>query len=179
MNERKKSSPPGYISSEEAAQRLEVTKDRLYQWVKQARLTPYTVGNAFTFREQDIANFERNPTGRKRKGPPPWRVYKGDVKVLVTVIVVGVRAGQQEQLVEKIYAMQKASEFVFPGTMARYILQDDDQLSQIQILLIWKNTEMPDEVTRQAQLAVFQREFADVLDWSTMQMKMTDALTYT
>ncbi|HEX7737387.1 MAG TPA: helix-turn-helix domain-containing protein [Ktedonobacteraceae bacterium] len=179
MNERKKSSPPGYISSEEAAQRLEVTKDRLYQWVKQARLTPYTVGNAFTFREQDIANFERNPTGRRRKGPPSWRVYKGDVKVLVTIIAVRVRAGQQEQLVAKIHAMQKAGEFVFPGTMARYILQDDEQCNQIQILLVWKNTEMPDEATRQTQLAIFQQEFADVLDWSSMQIKITDALTYT
>src|SRR5579859_431034 len=98
MNERKKSSPPGYISSDEAAQRLDVSKDRLYQWVKQARLTAYTVGNAFTFLEQDIESFERNPTGRKRKGPPAWRVYKGDVKVLLTEISVQVRAGQQRRL---------------------------------------------------------------------------------
>ncbi|HEY0752344.1 MAG TPA: helix-turn-helix domain-containing protein [Ktedonobacteraceae bacterium] len=179
MNERKKSSPPGYISSEEAAQRLEVTKDRLYQWVKQARLTPYTVGNAFTFREQDIANFERNPTGRRRKGSPSWRVYKGDVKVLVTTIIVQVRNEQQRQLVAKIDAMREADEFIFPGSIARYIVPDDEEFKQIQILLIWKNTEMPDEAARQAHLDLFQQDFADVLDWSTAQIKTTEALTYT
>ncbi|HEY3992541.1 MAG TPA: helix-turn-helix domain-containing protein [Ktedonobacteraceae bacterium] len=179
MNERKKSSPPGYISSEEAAQRLDVSKDRLYQWVKQARLTAYTVGNSFTFLEKDIENFERNPTGRKRKGPPSWRVYKGDVKVLATEISVQVCAGQQKRLMAKIKAMQKADEYVFPGTIARYIVQEDEQLNSIKILLFWKSTEMPDEAVRESQLAMFQKDFADILDWQSAQIKMTSALTYT
>lgn len=179
MNERKKSSPPGYISSEEAAQKLNVSKDRLYQWVKQARLTAYTVGNAFTFLEKEIDSFERNPTGRKRKGPPSWRVYAGDVKVLVTEITVQVRAGQQKRLVAKVQTMQKAAEFVFPGTIARYIVYGDEQLSSVQILLIWKSTEMPVEAARQSQLDLFQKDFADVLDWSSARIKTTDALTYT
>lgn len=179
MKERKKSSPPGYISSEEAAQRLNVSKDRLYQWVKQARLTAYTVGNAFTFLEKEIDSFERNPTGRKRKGPPAWRVYTGGVKVLATEIKAQIRAGQRERLVAKIQEMQKADEHVFPGTLARYILQGDEQFSSIQILLFWKSTEIPVEAARQAQLLLFQESFADVLDWQTAQIKTTDALTYT
>ena len=61
----------------------------------------YAVGNAFIFLEKDIDQFERNPTGRKRKGPPSWRIYKGDVKVLITEITVQVHAGQQEQLTGK------------------------------------------------------------------------------
>ncbi len=179
MNERKKSSPPGYISSEEAAQRLEVTKDRLYQWVKQGRLTAYTVGNSFTFLEKDIESFERNPTGRKRKGPPSWRVYKGDVRVLLTEINVPVLAGQQQRLLARIEAMQKADEYVFPGTIARYIVQGDEQLSCIKILLFWKSTEIPAESARESQLAMFQKDFADILDWPGAQIKTTDALTYT
>ncbi|HXR66444.1 MAG TPA: helix-turn-helix domain-containing protein [Ktedonobacteraceae bacterium] len=179
MNERKKSSPPGYISSEEAAQRLGVSKDRLYQWVKQARLTAYTVGNAFIFLEKEIDGFERNPTGRKRKGPPSWRVYQGEVKVLVTEIQVQVRAGQQKRLRARVEAMQKAGEYVFPGTIARYIVQGDEQLSHVQILLFWKSTEMPVEAARQTQLAMFQEDFADTLDWQTARIKTTDALTYT
>jgi excisionase family DNA binding protein len=179
MNERKKSSPPGYISSEEAARRLDVTKDRLYQWVKQARLTAYTVGNAFTFLEQDIAAFERNPTGRKRKGPPAWRTFKSGAKVLTTAIDVPVRAGQQEQLKAKLQTMQKTAEHLFPGTIARYIVQGDEPLSYVHILLFWKSTEMPAESARQANLAIFQEDFADLLDWSNAQIKTTDALTYT
>ncbi len=179
MNERKKSSPPGYISSEEAALRLGVSKDRLYQWVSQGRLYAFNVGNAFTFLATDIDQFERHPTGRRRKGPPTWRIYKGDVKVYVTTITVQVLAGQQKQLGAKVQKMQKAGELVFPGTMARYIYLDDEQGNSIQILLIWKSTEMPVEAVREAQLALFQDYFKDVLNWQTAQIKTTDALTYT
>lgn len=75
--------------------------------------------------------------------------------------------------------MQKAGNFVFPGTMARYILEADEQSSSIQILLLWKSTEIPIEAVRQTQLALFQKSFEDVLDWQTVQIKMTNALTYT
>jgi excisionase family DNA binding protein len=179
MNERKRSSPPGYISSEEAAEKLKVTKDRLYQWVKEGRLLAYNVGNAFTFLEQDVAHFERNPTGRKRKAPPPWRIYKGEVKVLATEIRVQVRAGQADQLAAKVQAMQEANEYVFPGTIARYIMQGDGKGGYVQIFLIWKNTEMPDEPARQSQLALFQTDFADVLDWQTAETRTTNVLTHT
>ena len=75
--------------------------------------------------------------------------------------------------------MQEADEYIFPGTIARYIVQGDEQLSHIKILLIWKSTEMPVEEARQSQLAMFQEDFADVLDWQSAQIKTTDALTYT
>lgn len=179
MKGRKKISPPGYISTEEAARRLDVTRDRLYQWIKQGRLSAYMVGNAFTFLEQDVANFERNPTGRKRKGPPPWRSYKGEVTVQVTAITVQVHAGQQVRLKAKIQAMLEAGEYLFPGTFARYIVEGDEQFSFVHIWLIWKSTEMPNEAARESQLALFQQDFADTLDWSTAQIKTTNALTYT
>lgn len=102
MSARKKSSPPGYVNSEEAARKLDVSKDRLYQWVDQGRLNAFNVGNAYTFLETDIDQFERQPTGRKRKGPPAWRIYKGDVKVYATTITVQVLASKYEQLVAKI-----------------------------------------------------------------------------
>lgn len=178
-NKNKQLSPPGYLSSEEAAQRLSVTKDRLYQWVKEGRLAAFTVGNAFTFLEKDILNFERNPTGRKRKAPPPWRIYKGEVKVLATQMQVAVCPGQQEQLAARVQEMQETNEFAFSGTIARYLLFGDEQKSYVRIMLVWKNTEMPSDETRQSQLALFQERFADVLDWSGATIKTTEVLTYT
>lgn len=175
----KKVSPPGYISSEEAASRLNVTKDRLYQWIKEGRLASYTIGNAFILLEKDVANFERNPTGRKRKAPPAWRIYKGEVRVQVTEIHVPVLAGKQEELESKIEAMYEANQFIFPGTFARYIMRGDEQTSYVKILLFWKNTEMPTEEARQSHMDQFQAYFADVLDWPNARVKTTGALTYT
>ncbi len=175
----KKVSPPGYISSEEAASRLNVTKDRLYQWIKEGRLASYTIGNAFILLEKDVASFERNPTGRKRKAPPAWRIFKGEVRVEVTEIRVPVLTGKQAELESKIEAMQASNQFVFPGTFARYVMRGDEQTSYVTILLFWKNTEMPSEEARQSHMEQFQAYFADVLDWPNARFKTSGALTYT
>ena len=37
----------------------------------------------------------------------------------------------------------------------------------VTISLIWKDIEMPDETTRQRELAAFKKELEDVLDWDT------------
>lgn len=49
----------------------------------------------------------------------------------------------------------------------------------LRILLIWKNTEMPDETTRQQDLHRFQQAFADVLDWETADYSFDDVLLHT
>lgn len=43
----------------------------------------------------------------------------------------------------------------------------------------WKSTAMPDEAALQKQLAAFQAELADVLDWEAASIRTTDALMYT
>src|SRR5262249_37062114 len=158
---------PGYISSEDAAEMLRVSTSRIYQYVDEDRLTAYKAGNAFIFLIEDIEQFKRNPTGRARNQPPPWRTYKGGGKVLATEIEVQVRQGHQQQLTDKLQTLKRAGRHTFPGTIARYVVKQNAELTGVKILLIWKSTEMPDEQTRQQHLAAFQTEMADVLDWET------------
>jgi NTP pyrophosphatase (non-canonical NTP hydrolase) len=76
-------------------------------------------------------------------------------------------------------AIQKGDRHTFPGTVARYVVKGDAALTNAQILLIWKTTEMPDEATRRRDLAAFQEELADVLNWKTAQYNTNEVLIHT
>ena len=170
---------PGYIVAEEAAQMLGVSKNRLHQYIREGRLEAIRVGKSYILQAENVAQFKANPTGRTRTQPPSWRVYKGGGKVFVTEISVQVCTGQQERLVEKLQAMRAADQHTFPGTIARYIVQGDEQLSSVHIVLVWKTTEMPDEAVRQGHLAAFQAELGDVLDWNTAHAQTNQAIIHT
>lgn len=170
---------PGYVVAEDAAHMLGVSKNRVHQYIREGRLSAVRVGKSYLVPIDHVKHFKTHPTGRTRTQPPPWRVYKGGGKVLATEIDVQVRAGQQERLVETLQTIQTIGSHTFPGTIARYILQGDEQLSSVHILLIWKTTEMPDEATHQQHLTAFQADLADVLDWETAQSQTTNALIHT
>src|SRR5579885_351645 len=179
MARQRKAHPPGILTSEEAARRLGVSKDRIYQFVSEGRLPHSTFGNAFMFRVEDVDRIKRNPSGRKQTKIRLWRTYKGNVKVLTTEIVVPVRAGQQKRLHEKLQFIRKSEQHVFPGTLDRYVIAGDGQLNSLHISLYWKSTSMPDESEFQQYLDAFQAELADVLDWEMAEVHTREALLYT
>ena len=94
-------------------------------------------------------------------------------------IRVRVNEGQQQRLVEKLNAMLENQQYLFPGTMQRYVFEDDADPRNVTISLIWKDTEMPDESVIQQELAGFKQELADVLDWDTAQYRMKRAIIHT
>ncbi len=94
-------------------------------------------------------------------------------------IQVHVRVGKQAELLEKVKAIQKANRHTFPGTIARYLITGDEALSSVHFVLIWKDTEMPDETTRQQDLKALQEELADVIDWETALYSTNETLLYT
>jgi len=92
---------------------------------------------------------------------------------------VHVRVGKQAELLEKVKAIQKANRHTFPGTMARYLIKGDEALSSVHFVLIWKDTEMPDETTRQHDLKALQEELADVIDRETALYSTNETLLHT
>lgn len=82
-------------------------------------------------------------------------------------------------MLQKLQAMRQAKRHPFPGTLARYILRGDEQLSSVHMLLLWKDADISDDAAFQEQLAAFQAELADVLDWNSAKIQQTDALMYT
>ena len=58
--------------------------------------------------------------------------------------------------------------------------QNDEMTpATVNIWLIWKDSEMPEEAIRQQDFAAFKSELADVLDWETAQYKTMDGVIYT
>lgn len=170
---------PGYVSTSEAAKMLGVSNHRMYQYVKANRLPVVRVGRAFMLRIEDIKRFKPNPSGRMRKKAPAWRSYRSRGKVLITDISVPVRPHQQQAVVDKLMVIQQTDQHTFPGTIARYIVKGDADLTSIHMLLIWKDIEMPDQQTQQQHLLAFQKDLADLLDWENAQYTTNEAIIHT
>ncbi|GLV54395.1 hypothetical protein KDH_12420 [Dictyobacter sp. S3.2.2.5] len=170
---------PGYVSTSEAAKMLGVSNHRMYQYVKANRLPVVRVGRAFMLRVEDVERFRPNPSGRMRKKAPAWRGYRSRGKVLITDIVVPVLSHQQQAVVDKLMAIQQTNQHTFPGTIARYIIKGDDELTSIHMLLIWKDIEMPDQKIRQQHLLAFQEEFTNLLDWKRAQYTTNESIIHT
>lgn len=170
---------PDYISTDQAARILGISKQRVYQYIEEKRLPAFRAGNVILLRKEAVEQFKPNITGRPRKKEPLWRVYQGGSTVLGTEIQVQVREGQQAQMIEKLRAMYAGQRHTFPGTIQRYILKDDASPATVSIWLVWKDTEMPDEATRERDLKAFQAELADVLDWATAKISTKEGIIYT
>ena len=99
--------------------------------------------------------------------------------MIITDIRVPVRVGQQGKLVEKLKPIQKQDSHTFSGTVARYVTKGNADFTSMQIWLIWKSTEMPSEARRKQDLALFQEELAEVLDWEAAQYSTNEAIIHT
>jgi excisionase family DNA binding protein len=170
---------PGYVSIKEAADMLGVSDKRVYQYVRAGRIPAQRVGHILILPVEEVRQFKPSPSGRVRTKAPSWHTYRSRGTLLVTDIRVQVCRSQQATLVEKLKAIQKGDKYTFPGTVARYVVKGDAELATVQILLIWKTTEMPDEATRQQELAAFKEDLADVLDWETAQYSTNEAIIHT
>jgi excisionase family DNA binding protein len=170
---------PGYISTEQAAKILGISKQRVYQYVGEKRLQAFRVGSVILLPIEAVKQFKPNITGRPRKKAPIWREYSGETTVLATEIEVQIRTGHQDRLIEKLKAIFKSQRHTFPGTIQRFVFKDSSPLATITILLVWKETEMPDEAAREQALAAFKVELADVLAWDTARYTTKEGIIYT
>lgn len=170
---------PDYISTDQAAKILGISKQRVYQYIEEKRLPAFRAGNVILLRREAVEQFKPNITGRPRKREPQWRVYRGGSTVLGMDIHVQVRTGRQEQLLEKLKVIYKGQKHTFPGTIQRYVFRDNNFPITVSIWLIWKDTEMPDEATRERNLDAFKAELADILDWETAEINMKEGIIYT
>ena len=170
---------PGYVSIKQAAEMLGITDKRVYRYIDLGRLTAFKSGGVFLLPEEEVKRFKLNPPGRTRSAPPPWRTYNPRSTVFATEIEVQVREGQQKRLVEKLNTLQQERGHTFPGTVARYAVKRDPDLTQIHFFFVWKDSDMPDAATRQQHLTQFQDDFADVLDWETAHYRTDEMLLHT
>ena len=170
---------PGYVSRFEAAEMLGLSDQRVYEYLRSGRLPYKRVGRTYLISIDDVEEFKRHPAGRARTQPPPWRIYQSAITLQSTCIEVQIRPGQEGALKQKLQGLRERQEHLLTGSMQRYIQQDERDPSLIQIWLVWKDNELPDEETRARELAAFKAQFADVLDWGTERERVLKGLLYT
>ncbi|SRR6266571_2764209 len=168
-----------FVTTNEAAEMLGLSYYTVYEYVREKRLLAERIGGIYMIPRKAVEEFRPKPTGRTRAKPPPWRTYRAGAKVRGMDIKVRVREGQQERLAEKLNTIQEEQQYLFPGTMQRYIFEDETPPKTITISLIWKDTEMPDETIIQQELEALKRELAEVLEWETAEYTTKRAIIHT
>lgn len=170
---------PGYVSIKEAAKILGISDKRVYEYVDEGRLPSMWAADVIMLPLDEVKKFKRRSSGRPRKSVPIWRISSGENLQLMTSIFVQVRTGQQNALLQKLEEIRNGSQHVFPGTVARFVVESETMPGQVEITLVWRNTIMPDEADREKSLDAFRRTLIDVLDWSTARYNHGKILMHT
>jgi hypothetical protein len=150
-----------------------------YEYVDEGRLPSMWAADVILIPLDEVKKFKRRTSGRPRKSIPAWRISSGENTQFITSIFIRVRSGQQDALVQKLEEVRQSGQHMFPGTVARFIVESETIPGQIQIFLIWRGIVMPNEVEREQALEGFRRTLADVLDWDTAQYNKGKVLMHT
>jgi len=159
----------GYLTIKEAARMLDLADKTVYQYVTEGRIPAVRAADIILISLEDVQKFKPNISGRPRKTIPIWRTSPEDNLLLSTLILVQIQPGKQDALIQRLEEIRQGRLHLFPGTVARYIIESDTIPGEIQILLVWRSSVMPDQATREEALKVFQQALSDVLNWSSAQ----------
>ena len=170
---------PEYVSIKEAAKMLGVSDKRVYAYIEDGRLPAVRAAHVIMIPIEEVKKFKPKISGRPRKNTPAWRTSPEDNVLLTTSIFVPVPTDQRERLQQKLAEFKQEGKHLFPGTIARYILQSKIHPGNIEVLLMWRSSLMPDEVERKQELENFRQALADVLDWNNARYDEGQALFHT
>jgi excisionase family DNA binding protein len=170
----------GYITITEAARRLGIASTVVYKYIDEKRLNILRIAKFTLISEESVRNFgPKSATGRPRTKPALWREAPAEAPFFITVMRATIRKGQQETFMGRLRAIRQQREHLFPGTVARYISEIDAEPGSIEIQLVWKQNEMPDEAEYEKQMQAFRETFAGVLDWDKAQSSTKTVLLHT
>jgi excisionase family DNA binding protein len=168
---------PSYATIKETARMLGLSKSRIYKYVEDGQLSSVRVANVILIPEDDIKNFQPRLANRPRKCLMPWRVSPDNNVLLATSLTVRLKAGKLETLMARLEEIRQGDQYLFPGTVARFITKTHPD--QLEILLVWRSTAIPDEATKDCALAEFREVMADILDWDTAEYSEGQVLLHT
>jgi excisionase family DNA binding protein len=168
-NENIRSNIPGYVSIKEAAKILGISANRVYAYVEEGRLPSAKAAHVIMIPLEAVEDFKPLLSGRPRTSVPTWRISPEENTVRATYILVRIRTHQYARLMTRLEEIRREKQHLFPGTIARYIIEKQRHPEHLEILLIWRNTVMPDEETYNQWLGEFKLALSDLLDWETAQ----------
>lgn len=170
---------PEYVPIKEAAKMLGVSDKRVYAYIEEGRLPAVRAAHVIMIPVEEVRKFQPKISGRPRKNTPAWRTSPEDNLLLTTSIFVQIKANQQKKLHQKLEEIKQTEDYIFPGTVARYIIWSKTHPERLEVLLIWRSTTIPDEMTRKQAFSALQQELNDLLDWSTARYDEGEAFLHT
>ena len=128
-------SVPGYVSIKEAAEILGLSPSRVYEYVEDGRLSSVRAAHVILIPVEEVKNFKPNIAGRPRKSVLRWRISPENNMLLSTSIVVQIRTNRQTELMKKLEEIRQDDEYLFPGTVSRFIIRSETFPEQVEISL--------------------------------------------
>jgi excisionase family DNA binding protein len=157
----------GYLSIKDAAKALGLATRTVYEYVSEGRIRAVRAADVILIPSEEIAKFKPNISGRPRTTIPLWRISPTDNALQYTSLRVQAREDKFDEFRRVLDEIRRKKDHLFPGTIARYILGSNQAPGQIEIVLIWRLSIMPDETARQQSLESFKQALNDVVDWTT------------
>ncbi|GHO61342.1 hypothetical protein KSC_002340 [Ktedonobacter sp. SOSP1-52] len=170
---------PNCVTVSEAAKTLGLAYKTVYEYVTEGRLPAVKAGRNYLILKADVEKFQPNVAGRPRKKVPIWRISSNDNPLFSIFIKVHPKDGMSNLLIQRLEHIRKSKQHLFPGTIGRYIIAANTQPEELHILLIWKESEAPEEEDRERVLEAFRYELRDVLDWGSAQYFTGKVLMHT
>lgn len=158
---------PGYLSVREAASIMGVSERSVYGYIEAGKLPGARIGNIIVVISEYVYTYERRAPGRTRTTTPPWHMPPLKNLQYLTTITARMYPGQGELLEHKLHEMRVANKHRLLGTAARYIARNQSDPEEIEIVLVWRSVVMPPPEVREASLAAFYADLADVINWET------------
>lgn len=152
----------------EVAKLLGVSYSTANNYVAIGRLKAKRAGNNYMVPREEVEKFEKRTSGRPRTSTPKWRFSPEGNHQVGTSVEARLREGVSEQaFVRALEKVKRSGEHLFEGTIARYVLSDQQDLRRVQFLLIWRETVMPPAEEIEQALTALGKLLAGVLIWET------------
>lgn len=158
---------------------LSISERRIRLYIEMKRLPAVRAADVLMIPVENVKNFERKIVGRPRKNVLAWRISSAENTQFMTFISVQMRLHQEEQLAQRLEEIRRNGQHIFPGTVVRYVVRSQTIPSQVEIMLVWRSTIMPNEAEREQALEAFRQTLAGVLDWSTAQYNNGEVVMHT
>lgn len=158
---------------------LGISERRIRLYIEMKRLPAVRAADVLMIPVENVKNFKRKIVGRPRKNTLAWRISSAENTQFITSISVQMQIHQEKQLMLWLEEIRRNGQHVFPGTVARYVVRSKTVPRQVEIVLVWRSTIMPNEMEREQELEALRLQLADVLDWSTAQYNDGEVLMHT
>lgn len=157
-----------FLTVQEAAQLLGMTYKTTHRHVVNGDLKGTKKGGRYLISRTEVEHFKRGMAGRPRTSTPKWRFSPEGNLQIGTSIEARLREGVSEQAFTRALEKIKLSDnYLFEGTIARYVLSNEQDLSRVQFLLIWRETVMPPPEMIEQALAALGKALSSVLIWES------------